>query len=66
MTMLTPSILTSVMRGGAADIPHFPFDLDRLAVGLVELAVDHRDAVGPGGDPADGEGLAAILAEALA
>ena len=49
-----------------AGIAHLPLDGDRLAVGLVELAVDHRDAVGPGGDPADDERLAAILAEALA
>jgi len=39
---------------------------DRLAAGLTELAVDHRDAVRAGADPADGQDLAAILAEALA
>src|SRR5437763_7976747 len=36
--------------GALADLP---LDGDRLAVGLVELAVDHRGAVGPGGDAAE-------------
>src|SRR5439155_9348351 len=51
-------------RAGAA-IAHLPLDLGRLAVGLVEPAVDHRDPVGAGGNLAEREGLAAILAEPL-
>src|SRR5277367_1502145 len=38
-----------------AGVAHVPFDLDGLAVALVEAAVDHGDAVGAGRDLAQGE-----------
>src|SRR3954471_9784874 len=49
-----------------ARIADLPLDGHRLAVALVELAGDHRDVVGPVGDAGNGQGLTAVLAEALA
>ena len=48
------------------DLADLPLELDRLAAGLVEPAVDDGDAVGPIHRLADLQGLAAVLAEALA
>src|SRR6266545_1257964 len=48
------------------ELADLPFELDGLAIGLVEPAIDDPDAVGPGHRLADGKRLAGILAETLA
>ena len=45
-----------------ARVADLPLDIDRLAAGLVELAVDNGDAAGPLRDAGDDKRLAAILA----
>ena len=48
-----------------AFIAHLPLDGDRIAVALVELAVDDGHAVSPGIDAAHRQRLAAVLTETL-
>src|SRR5205085_199331 len=49
-----------------AGVANLPLDADRRTLALVQLAFDQEDAVRTGNDAADGQGLARVLAEALA